>query len=163
MVQCPTSQSNSNSAHPRIPRVLRNPNVHYRDQNSAPLVLIFSKINPLHTLPAHVLISISVSYYLCLVIRSGLHRWRVFNQNHKHVSSSPWHTSIIPDVMILIISGEKYKLLCSSLCPFSAASHYFLCLETPNIIHHTTKETEIKLPENGSNITELNKDSHQVK
>jgi hypothetical protein len=25
------SQSNSNSARPRIPRVLRNPNVHYRD------------------------------------------------------------------------------------------------------------------------------------
>ena len=42
MVQCPTSQSNSNTAHPRIPRVLQNPNVHYRDQNSAPLVLILS-------------------------------------------------------------------------------------------------------------------------
>jgi hypothetical protein len=49
MEQSPYSEANNHSASQEIPHLSKNPNVHYRVQNSPPLVLILSHMNPVHT------------------------------------------------------------------------------------------------------------------
>jgi len=51
MEQSPSSEANSHSASQEIPRLLRNPLVHYRFHKNQPLVSILSKMNTVHTLP----------------------------------------------------------------------------------------------------------------
>jgi len=73
MEQNPPWEANSRSASQEIPRLWRNPKVHYRIYKSPPLIPILSQVYPVHTFPPTSLSSIlSLSSHLRLGLPSGL-------------------------------------------------------------------------------------------
>ena len=55
MVQCPSWEANWFAASQEIPRISRNPKVHYRTHKSPPSVSILGQPNPVHTPTSHLL------------------------------------------------------------------------------------------------------------
>ena len=55
MVQSPSSEANWFAASQEIPRISRNPKVHYRTHKRPPPVSILSQPNPVHTPTSHLL------------------------------------------------------------------------------------------------------------
>ena len=55
MVQSPSSETNWFSASQEIPRISRNPNVHYRTHKCPPTVSILGQPNPVHIPTSHLL------------------------------------------------------------------------------------------------------------
>jgi len=55
MVQSPASEANRFAASQEIPRISRNPKVHYRTHKRPPLVPILGQPNPVHIHTCHLL------------------------------------------------------------------------------------------------------------
>ena len=55
MMQSPSWEANWFAASQEIPRISRNPNVHYRTHKSPPPVFILGKPNPVHIPTSHLL------------------------------------------------------------------------------------------------------------
>jgi hypothetical protein len=73
MEQSPSWEANGFAASQEIPRILRNPKVHYRIHMCPPPVPILSHLDPIDTLTCHFLkISPNIIPYLHLSLPSGL-------------------------------------------------------------------------------------------
>ena len=55
MVQSPSSEANWFAASQEIPRISRNPKVHYRTHNRPPTVSILGQPNPIHIPTSHLM------------------------------------------------------------------------------------------------------------
>ena len=122
MVQSPSWEANWFAARNEIPRISRNPKVHYRTHKLPPPVSILGQPNPVH---------ISTSYLL--EIHSNIihpstpmsPQWspslRFPHQDSIHPLSSPIRATcpahpILLDFITRTILGEEYKSFSSSLC-----------------------------------------------
>ena len=73
MVQSPSCDANWFAAGQEIPRISRNPKVHYRTHKRPPPVTILGQPNPVHTPTSHLLeIVLILSTHLSLGLHIGL-------------------------------------------------------------------------------------------
>jgi len=118
MVQSPSWEANWFAASQEIPRILRNPKVHYRTHKRPPPVSILGQPNPVHTPTSYLLeihpniIHQSIQWSLSL---------RFPHQDPIHHLSSPIRATcsahlILLDFVTRKILGEEYKSFISSLC-----------------------------------------------
>ena len=122
MVQSPSWEVNWIAASQEIPRISRNPNVHYRTHNHPPPVSILGQPNPVHIPTSH-LLEIHPNIIHTSTPRSP--QWSPFlrfpHQHPIHPLSSPIRATypahfILLDFLTRTILGEEYKSFSSSLC-----------------------------------------------
>ena len=121
MVQSPSWAANWFAASQEIPRISRNPKVHYRTHKSPPPVSILGQPNPVHIPTSH-LLEIHLNIIHPSMPRSpqcSLSLWFP-HQDPIHPLFSPIRATctahlIILDFIIRIILGEDYKPFSSSL------------------------------------------------
>jgi len=122
IVQGPSWEANWFAASQEIPRISRNPKVHYRTHKRPPPVTILGQPNPVHIPTSH-LLEIRPNIIHPSTLRS--HQWslslRFPHQDPIHPLSST-NSATCPAHLILLdfvtrkILGEEYKSFSSSLC-----------------------------------------------
>ena len=131
MVQSPSSEANWFAASQQIPRISRNPKVHYRTHKRPPTVSILGQPNPVHILTSH-LLEIHPNIINPSTPRSP--QWspslRFPHQDPIHPLSSPiratcpahpFHLNFITPTIL----GEVYKSFSSSL--YGVYILYIIC------------------------------------
>jgi hypothetical protein len=116
MEPSPSCGAVSCAATQELPKILWNPNVHYRVHNSTPLVHILSQTNPVYTTHPIYLRSIVIQCtHLCLGLPCGLFP-SGFPTNILHAflfysirATCPAHLVLL-DLVRRIMLGEEYKL-----------------------------------------------------
>jgi hypothetical protein len=90
MEQSPSSKANRFAASQKIPRILRNPQVHYRIHKCPPPAPIPSQIDPVHTLTSHLL-----RIHLSIILPStpGSSKWSL---SLRFPHQSPVYASPLP-------------------------------------------------------------------
>ena len=142
MVQSPSWEANWFAASQEIPRISRNPKVHYRTPNRQPPVSILSQPNPFHIPTSH-LLKIHPNIIHPSTPRSP--HWSLSlqfpQQDPIHPLSSPIRATcpthlILLDFITRTILGEEYKSFSSSLCSL-LHSPVTSSLLGPNILLNT--------------------------
>ena len=124
MVQSPSWEANWFAASQEIPRISRNPKVHYRTQKRPPPVPILSQPNPVHIPTSHLL---EIHPNIIHPSKPRSPQWSLSlwfpHQDPIHTLSSsirvtcPAHL-ILLDFITRTILGEGYRSFSSSLCSF---------------------------------------------
>ena len=122
MVQSPSWEANLFAASQEIPRISRNPKVHYRTHKRPLPVSILCQPNPVH-IPTFYLLEIHTNIIHPSTPRSpqGSLSLRFPHQDPIHSLSSPIRATcqshlILFDFITRTILGEQYKSFSSSLC-----------------------------------------------
>jgi hypothetical protein len=116
MEQSPSWEAKSHSSSQEIPRILWNPEVHYRVHKRLPLVPIPSQMNPVHTFPPYFSqVHSNIILPLCLGLPSGLFpsdfRTKIlYGFLIVLVRATCIAHLILLDLLPLIIFREAYKL-----------------------------------------------------
>ena len=142
MVQSPSWEANWFADSQEIPRISRNPKVHYRTHKHQPPVPILGQPNPVHIPTSH-LLEIRSNIIHPSTPRSS--QWslslRFPHQDPIHLLSSPIGATcpahlILLDFITRTILGEEYKSFSSSLCSL-LYSPVTSSLLGPNILFNT--------------------------
>ena len=124
MVQSPSWAANWFAASQDIPRISRNPKVHYRTHKRPPPVTIQGQPNPVHTPTSHFL---EILLNMTLSSTSGSPKWtislRFLHQIPVYASPLTMRATypvrhVLLDFINWTISGERFRSLSSSLCSF---------------------------------------------
>ena len=124
MVQSPTREVNWFAASQEVPRISRNPKVHYRTHKHPPPVPILGQPNPVHIPTSHLL---EIHPYIIHPSMSrspqGSLSFRFPHQEPIHPLSSPICATcpahlILLDFITRTVLGDQYKSFNSSVCNF---------------------------------------------
>ena len=150
MKQSPSWEAKRFSASQELPRILRNPKVHYRIHKCPPPVPILNQLHPVHT--PHIPPS-AIHLNIFLPSTPGSSKWslplRSPYQNPAYTSPLP-HTCTCPTHLILLdavtrtIFCKQYRSLSSSLCSF-LHSLFTSALLGPNILLNTLFSNTLSL------------------
>ena len=116
MVQSPSSEANWFAASKEIPRISRNPKVHYRTHKRPPPVSILGQPNPVHIPTSHLL---EIHHNIIHTSTPRPPQWslslRFHHQDTVHPLSSPIRATcpahlILLDFITRTMLGEEYRL-----------------------------------------------------
>ena len=146
--QSPSREANRLSASQEIPRILWNPNVHYRVYKCPPPVLILSQNNPVHAPnPTSLRFILIFTSSLHLDFPSGLFssgfptKTMCASLLSPKRATSPHHI-ILLDWITRTIFGEEFRSLSSSLSSFLDSNCYLVSLRSKySPQHHILKPT----------------------
>jgi len=120
----PSSKANRFSASPEIPRISRNPKVHYRIHKCPPPVPVLSQLDSVHVPHSTFCIPILIlSSPLCLELPSGLCPSGYLTKTLYRSLLCPIRATcpahlILLDFITQTIFGEQYRSVSSSSCSF---------------------------------------------
>ena len=124
MQQSPSWETNRFAASHEVPRILRNPKVHYRIYKCPPLVPILNQPEPVHTPTSHFL---KIHINIILPCKPGSPQWSLSHRFPTKTLYTPLPSPIratchshliLLDFMARTILGAEHRTLSSSLCSF---------------------------------------------